>query len=294
MKILDLINTLATKAGKQNEQAIKDLLSRADLQNIDLSDEVANAINNSLLTVDGAKNNPLLKSHFTALALGSADTEILNTIKTLELGDEVEREITGTANTYEKQRKLTAKLKETVDALKAAKGDGNGKDIEKYTTQINNLNAQISQLKESTVAKSELDTLKKQHESQLIDLGIGTKLSGFKYANDKVPAKVNVITAKSILTDALKDKKAIVIRDENGDLKLKRADDPALDFYDESQKAVSFDDFTNKILAENKLLAVSGVTPNTQHQQVIPSGGKIDTTQFAATLNTAMSDLKQE
>jgi hypothetical protein len=294
MKILDLINTLATKAGKQNEQAIRDLLSRADLQNIDLADEVAIAINNSLLTVDGAKNNPLLKSHFTALALGSADTEILNTIKTLELGDDIEREITGTANTYEKQRKLTAKLKETVDALKAAKGDGNGKDIEKYTKQINELNAQVSQLKESTVAKSELDTLKQQHNTQLINLAVGNKLSGLNFANTSIPKDVNILTAKSLLEKSLNGK-AIIVRDENGDLKLKRANDPALDYYDESQKAVSFDDFTNKILAENKLLAVSGVNPNNPHQQiVIPGGGKIDTTNFNAALNSSLGDLKQE
>jgi hypothetical protein len=106
MKIPDFINGLASKVGKQNEQAVIDILSRADLANIDLSDDVANAIVNQLLTVEAAKNNPVIKNHFNALALGSVDKEILDTIKKLELGDEFEAEISGLKNTYEKQRKF--------------------------------------------------------------------------------------------------------------------------------------------------------------------------------------------
>jgi hypothetical protein len=99
MKLIDLINSLATKCEKQNDPAIIDILSRADLQNIEVVDPVANAINNNLLTVEAAKNNVTVKNHFNALALGAVDTEILSMVKKLEIGEDFETELSGLKNT---------------------------------------------------------------------------------------------------------------------------------------------------------------------------------------------------
>jgi hypothetical protein len=296
MKLLDLINHLATKCGKQNEQPIIDLLSRTDLQNIDVADDVANSINNSLLTVDSAKNNPLLKNHFTALALGSVDAELMNTIQALELGDDFKTEVSGITNTFEKQRKLTDKLKEVTKALREAKKDGDGKDVEKYTKQINDLNAELSRVKESTISKSEYDTLKKNHESQLTDFALTSMISGFNFANANVPKEVNVLTAKTLLENALKGK-AVIVRDQEGILKLKQASDQTLDYYDESQKAVNVNDFANKVFADNKLLAVSGTMPNIPpvhgvQTYVIPQPGQMNTAKFDASMQASLGDLK--
>ena len=298
MKLLEFINHLAVKCGKQNEQAIIDLLSRADLQNIDLADDVANSINNSLLTIDGAKNNPLLKSHFTALALEAADAEILNTIQTLELGDDFKTEISGVKNTYEKQRKLSVKLKESITALKAAQGKGDNKDIEKYTKQINDLNSELSQLKETTVPKSELEALKKTNEESIRDFMLHTKISGLKFANTDVKHEDNIAFANVILKNRLLNQNAIVVKDGNG-LKLKLASDPALDYFDEQNKPVTFDDFMNKTFADSKILAVSGVTtPNTPPTTppgytgyIPPVRGQINTAKFDASVHEALAGL---
>jgi hypothetical protein len=268
MKLLDLINSLASKCGKQNEKTIIDLLSRSDLQNIDIADDVANPID-TLLTIDAAKNNNVIRNHFNALALGSMDTEILNTIKKLELGDEFETELSGVKSTYEKQRKLTEKIFEVHTALRAARGNGNEKDIEKYTKQINDLNAKISKYEETHISKKELDRVRKESENAVLDYMLQSKLSGLNYANRDVSADVNAKLARIILDEALKKGDAILVN-ENNTMKLKRANEPTLDYYDTTNKAVSIDDFMDKTFADAKILAVSGGKGNPQNPPYVP------------------------
>ena len=295
MKILDLLNSLASKCGKQNEQAIIDILSRADLQNIDLADDVANAINNNLLTIDAAKNNLTVKNHFNALALGSVDLEILNAIKKLELGDEFETEVSENKNTFEKLRKLSEKVKESIDNLKASQGKGDDKAIERYTKQINDLNGVIAKLKETTVPKSELEKVQKESESAVRDFMVNSKISGLKFANQDVGNDVNIAFANVLLNNALSKNKAVILKDGN-ELKLKNSEDPKLDYLNEQNKNVSFDDFMNKIFAENKILAVSGKQPNTSPtppaNPFIPGqSGQLNTTQFDVAAQAALGDL---
>jgi hypothetical protein len=296
MKIPDLINSLASKCGKQNEQSLIDFLSRSDLQNIDLADEVATAINNSLLTVDAAKNNLTVKNHFNALTLGSVDTEILNAVKKLELGDAFETEISENRNTFDRLRKLSDKMKESIDSLKASRGKGDDMAIERYTRQINELNAQIASLKESTVPKTELEKVQKESENAVRDFMIHSKIAGLKFANQNVGNDVNITFANVLLNNALAKNKAVIVKDGNV-LKLKNADDQNLDFLNEQNKTVSFDDFMNKIFAESKILAVSGPqNPNTPPVQpanhFIPvQQGQLNTARFDAAAREALGDL---
>ena len=295
MKLLDLVNSLASKCGKQNEQAVIDILSRADLQNIDLADDVANAINNNLLTVEAAKNNLTLKNHFNAITLGSVDAEILSMIKKLELGEEFETEITGLKNTFEKQRKLAEKLKESIDNLKASQGKGDDKAIERYTKQINDLNAKIAQLNETTVPKKELEKVQKESESAVRDFMVNSKIAGLKFANQDVGNDVNITLANVLLNNALTKNKAVVVKDGN-DLKLKNSEDQNLDYLNEQNKNVSFDDFMNKVFADSKILAVSGKpnTPPVVHpaNPFIPGQpGQLNTAQFDAAAQAALGDL---
>ena len=152
MKLLDLINSLATKVGKQNDKAMIDLLSRADLQNIDFADDIANSINNGLLTIEGAKNNIAVKNHYVATALSPVDEHILSSARNFGLDDDFIAELTANKSTYEKQKRLADKLKETFDVLKASQNKD--KDVEKYAKQINELTAQLMNLKTDSVPKS--------------------------------------------------------------------------------------------------------------------------------------------
>ncbi|MDR2085752.1 MAG: hypothetical protein LBP72_01100 [Dysgonamonadaceae bacterium] len=295
MKLGDFIHGFAVKAGKQNEQAIIDILSRADLQNVDIEDSVANAIANSLLTVDAAKNNAVVKNHFNAQILNAFDAEISEAVDKLELGDDFKTELTGIKSTYEKQRKLAEKIKETVDSLKASQGKGDDKAIERYTKQINELQTKYAKLQETTIPKTELEKVKKENENAVRDFMLHSKISGLKFANQDVNHDDNVAFANVILGNRLSKAKAVIVKDGN-DLKLKQAEDQALDYFDEQNKPVSFDDFMNKAFADAKILAVSGPqNPNTPPvPPVIPPGGgqpPVNAAQFNAAIQASLGDL---
>lgn len=274
MKLLDLINSLATKVGKQNDKAMIDLLSRADLQNIDFADDIANSINNGLLTIEGAKNNIAVKNHYVATALSPVDEHILSSARNFGLDDDFIAELTANKSTYEKQKRLADKLKETFDVLKASQSKD--KDVEKYAKQINELTAQLMKLKTDSVPKSELDKVKKEGDKQVLDFMLQSKLSGLKYANTDVPTDVNTRLARIILDEAL-TKKDVVLVKEGNEIKLKQAKEPSLDYYDQSQKTVGIDDFLSKTLADAKILAVSNSgegnpQPPSQPTVPIPNG----------------------
>jgi hypothetical protein len=298
MKLPDFVVALATKCGKQNDPAIIDFLSRADLQNVEIADSVANAINNNLFTVEAAKNNAAIKNYFNSQALGSVDTEILNAVKKLELGEDFETELSGVKSTYEKQRKLSEKIKETLDNLKSSQGKGDDKAIEKYTKQINDLQTKYAKLQESTVPKTELEKVKTENENAVRDFMLHAKISGLKYANQDVSPDDNIAFANVILKDRLSKAKAVVVKDGN-ELKLKQAEDPNLFYLDEQQKAVSFDDFMNKAFADAKILAVSDGSKSSsntnraaqqQQYQFSPAQpGQSNTSKFDAAFNMALN-----
>ena len=79
MKTGDFLNTLAGKIGKTNDGGLKEFVDRTDVQ-IDIPDEVCNAIISELMSLEGAKNNSKVKAHFVAQALNGVDSELANAI----------------------------------------------------------------------------------------------------------------------------------------------------------------------------------------------------------------------
>jgi hypothetical protein len=249
----DFFKTIAVKCGKTDE--MEAVLNNPALATIEIDDVLANDINSALLTIEGAKNNQTIKNHFSASALNGMDAEILNSVDVLGFDDAFKTELSGIKNTYQKYRKLNSKITETVEALKAATQKDDTKEIEKRTAQINKLQSELSNYKESYVPKSEVETINKRHESELTDFIVRNTLFTKKYSTGS-DADVNVEFANVILNKALAAKGIVLAKDGNS-LKLKQAADPALDYYDDQQKAVAFGDFVDKALADAKILAVS-------------------------------------
>lgn len=250
MKLGDFLNSLALKAGVAPDfKALVDFLSRSDIANIDLSPELASAIDANLLTIDAAKQNPLVKNHFYASALNGIDAEIINSLPEFGFGDDVIAEFKGEKNTNSKLRNLVAKLKEA----KANHKDADPADKKKYAEEINGLNQKIAQLTEGHT--SEINNLKKQHMQEITDLQINTILTGKNYANKELPAEVNATVARTLLNNALQTRGAKLVN-SNGKITLKRLDDESLDFMD-NHKPISLESFIDGVLADNKLLTVS-------------------------------------
>jgi hypothetical protein len=254
MKPGDFLNTMAEKIGKKNDPRLTDFLSRADIQNMEIPDEVCNEIIGGLMSLEGAKNNTRIKAHFVAQALNGVDAELTGAIDDLGLdggifGDE--------KDTYAKLRTLKTKFRELLENKPANKGELEKERVEwqkKYNEINQKLAAEIEAHKASKVS------IEEKYNNQVLGFLMQSKLKGLPYADREKSIDIQSRFAQMLVDEALTAKGAKPVND-NGHLKLKRADDPMLDYFDETGKQVTYDDFCRKVLADNKMLAVSDPKP---------------------------------
>lgn len=290
MKFGDFLNNLAKKAGKENDPALVAILSSSELANREIDDEFANHVDNNLMSLDGAKNNASLLNHFKPIVLKALDDQYAILSEELGIADVVGAE----KSTYKKLDLLKSKYSSMITELKEKKGKGNDNEAQ-LTEQIKQLQGQLSKLTEQS--KTELDGLKNAHSNEMNDMLVKFALTGKKYAMKDVPVDVNVLTAKNLLQAELKKASAVIVND-NGVLKLKQESNPTLDYYDSTHKNISFDDFTNQVLANNKLLEVSGGgkdnPPATQPPTptTIPGGQQNNMSKFNEAMAASLEDAK--
>jgi hypothetical protein len=290
MKLGDFLNTMASKIGKQNDAGLISVLSLESTKQIDVPDELANAMNAELLSLEGAKNNASIKSHFRAEALNGVDAELASLVKELGLEDDVFK---AEKDTYGKVRALPPKIKELLEKEKKGGDGGTLKaDLQK---QIVDLNTKLSQTMEAHNA--ELAKINKQHEGQFMDWQVMNLLKGFQYANKDIPSDVNVKFAKTLIDETLAQRGAKLVN-ENGTLKLKQANDVSLDYFDDTHKPVAYQDFVSKILADSKLLAVTDPKKGNTNVPPVPipaSGGgpQMNTAKFDAAMRESLDGLTE-
>ncbi len=73
MTLGDLLNTLASKCGLQQDQALIDLLSSSELAHSEVNDEFARRLDTGLMSLEGAKNNREVLNHLKPIILKAAD-----------------------------------------------------------------------------------------------------------------------------------------------------------------------------------------------------------------------------
>jgi hypothetical protein len=115
-------------------------------------------------------------------------------------------------------------------------------------------------------------------------------LAGKKFATKDLPIEVNTQMARLLIDKQLKEKGAMLVR-KDGELKLVQSALPDMDYYQDN-KPVSFSDFTNKILADNKLLEVSQPATQTQQQTVVQTGNQ-NTAKFDAAAQEALNAISK-
>jgi hypothetical protein len=284
----NLFNTLASKIGKQNDPELVDVLSRAELSQVNVPDGISNALISELLSLDGAKNNAAVKSHFRAEALNAVDTELSALVKDFGFDDEVFKT---EKDTYAKIRALNPKIKELLEK----KGDDGGSALKaELQKQVVDLNAKIAKLIDDH--KLETGKMREEHDQRLLDWQVQQMLRSFSYANKDVPAEVNLELARTLLNRSLADN-GIKIVNKDGSLKLIQTKDETLEYYDKDHKPVAAVDFVSKMLADSKLLAVTDPVKkgNIQVPPVVPTGNSsvVDMAKFDAAIASSISDLNQ-
>ena len=297
MNLGDFLNTLAAKSGMQNDPALVDLLSNSELANHHISDEFANALDTSLMSLEGAKNNRDLLNHYKPIILKAADEKFAILAEKYGIVNEMQ----GEQSTYKKidilENRLAAKMAELEN--KAGKG-AQSEETARLVKQIENLQKQIIEVQ--TAKDTELAQLRDQHTKQQLDMLVNIELNGKRYANQDL-GDTNITIGRALVEKALKEQNAVLVN-EGGVLKLKQADNPQLDYVDSGFKPVTFGDFTNRVLAEKHLLEVSAsddtnrgddwrstFTP-TPKTVTLRSGKQADTGNIDASAAASIADLE--
>lgn len=295
MNLGDFLNNMAAKAGMQNDPALVDLLSSSELANTNIADEFANALDSSLMSLEGAKNNRDLLNHYKPIILKAADEKFAILAEKYGIVNEMQ----GEQSTYKKidilENRLAAKMAELES--KAGKG-AQSEETAKLVKQIEALQKQIIEVQ--TAKETELAQLRDQHNKQQLDMLVNIELNGKRYANQDL-GDTNITIGRALVEKALKEQNAVLVN-EGGVLKLKQADNPQLDYVDSGFKPVTFGDFTNRVLAEKHLLEVSApendlgggkhnFTP-TPKTVTLRTGKQADTGNIDASAAASIADLE--
>lgn len=295
MKLGDFLNTLAAKTGMQNDPALVDLLSSSELANTHIADEFANALDSSLMSLEGAKNNRDLLNHYKPIILKAADEKFAILAEKYGIVNEMQ----GEQSTYKKIDILENRLAAKMAELESRAGKGaQSEETAKLVKQIENLQKQIIEVQ--TAKDTELAQLREQHTKQQLDMLVNIELNGKRYANQDL-GDTNITIGRALVEKALKEQNAVLVND-GGVLKLKQADNPQLDYVDSGFKPVTFGDFTNRVLAEKHLLEVSAPEddlgggrhnfPPKPKTVTLRNGKEVDTSSFDAALMASMADLE--
>lgn len=266
MKLKDFtINAL--KIAGVTDAELAEIIATDKVDEYVLSDDLIKKFNTGVLTLESAKANTTLKSHFNAQTYNGIDallTKLVeeNNIDSLSLHD------------FQEEKSTPKKIEILTKALNKKAGQAKTPET---AEEIKTLHSQLLKLK----SESELALKNKENEFEntLIEMQRSQYLATKDYANitDK---EIGVKIANEYLNKGLTDKGAIIVR-ENGQLKLKNSKDPSMAYY-ENNKEVSYNEFADGVLAQNNLLKVkSQTTPaktGTTTTTTTPAATEVNTT----------------
>lgn len=270
-KLGALLNSLSLKAGvKVEDNFLKTLLANVDISNMDVPDEFSQALEGNLLTVDSASANSAVRSKLFAEALNGADSELDKAIGDFEFDDTFKGEWkTIQKNTNEKVRKLTTALKTKIETIK--KDAEKGKVDPNVQAQADALKKQIADLNKSledakVLHQTEIQNLKEQNLNDRKDFTLSSALSGKPLPKNGLPPEINILTAKTLISQEMAKNGLIVHFDGNNQPIIKQRKDGAeIDYYVDN-KPVNYSNFIDGVLAQNKFVQINDPNPN-------PGGG---------------------
>jgi hypothetical protein len=280
----DFLNNIAGKAGIKTDDAdLTKLLSIKEVATLEVPESIANKIESTLMSTDAAISNRTVRDAITAQLYNGFELELKTSLDEHGLDDAVKAEILK----ERKFRKIPLALKK-IKELEMAKASGKG-DKAEMQKEIDSLQASIKTIKEDYEKK--LSTKEVEKENFMIDHSINSLLSQYSYALPKeMDAELKVQTARIALNKELQNRKGKITL-ENGASKLVNAETGS-DYYDEKNNKLSLKDFTDSVMAQYKLLAVSnGQAPNPQSQVVSSNGAS--QSQTTSSWEKAMNEAKQ-
>lgn len=268
MKATELFSQLLEKAGYDvQDDKLKDFF----LKGIDIPDDVATEINTKLMTIEAAK--PLLKNNIIS---DFSKGWMQNVNAELESHGIEKSEIDAVFKENGKER-ATGKI--IIEAMKKVaeikdKANVSGSDKEKaLREELKTLNASIADYKEKFVPKTDVDNIRNEWNNEKYERAIEGNFLSKKWS-DNYPADVRATLSKTFLDKKLNElgAKAVMVGNE---VKIVKADDLASDYFDKSNKLVTFASLADEIMSVNKFLAVSPEGGQSTQQTVIANNSGV-------------------
>ncbi len=266
---------LAKRAGLQHtSDNLKEILALTT----PIPDEVEQALNSLMNAQEAeswAKGQSSVKNHFTAQAYNGWDKKLIESADKLGFTDEEKDRINGERNTGKRQdiyneileNRIAEAKKDQTGAKKAGDADAEAK-IKK---EIDELRAALRAKDEE---KEKIISEKDSHFKEYVrNAKIDSVLNSQKWS-ENYPAELRTDMGRIAINKHLEKEGAQISLDEKGEIKLVRLDNPELPYFDNSNKNPNFAQLAAKVLADNKFLAVSTQTANTNTKiPVIASNG---------------------
>lgn len=281
--MLDKLSDILVKGGVAAEKAKDFILANQDLSKVTLPQEVETGID-SLMSVDAAVSNPLVKARLRADILKTADDTILDRAGKY-LDPESAAAIKAEQSTFKRLELLADKMEDLKKAAKAAKAQGDPEEVKR-------LNGELATLKDTWKTaeakhKADTDALRAEYHgkevSRSVKAWVKDQKNLVKYVADD-PDGAELVRFK-IERELQKYPGAVYDIDASGNPVLGKKTDNGLEkYYDPiTNKELTWADFTGKVLAEHKLLSVSDGPP-APTTVVIPQNGPAQKVEVAAGL----------
>jgi len=273
VKIGTLLNNLAKKAGYDTESAaFADILSA----NLEIPDDLNEALNSKLLTEESAKNNPALKKHFRSSVLDGVDKNIQSLLEEFEFDEASRQEIIGIENTYERVKALAIKVRD-LETQKSAAGKSDKANLQEQINKLNQDKAQLIKQYDDQIKQIRLEA-----QNEITTTLFRNSLAEVDLAEDQFDRETMLTLAEQRLNKELTAQGAKVVN-KNGVLQLVQASDEALDFYKDN-KLVSYRDFRDEVLSAARIIKVNktpaGPTglqpPNGIPPTTVPNGAPVN------------------
>ena len=257
--LAETLEKLLQKAGVDtSSDEFTSLIQRKELL-VEIPDNINSSLT-SLMSLNEAKNNQQIKSHFKAEALDPFNNKIVNWLTEHGVDEATAKQISEDNNTYNKVEVAIKKIAELKDRQSNSTSKGQTAELER---KINELSAQLSKtVSEAQREKEEaINAIRQQYDNEFTEMQINQIIAS-KPLPGQFGVDIETKIAREFLNKKLAEKNA-ALKKIDGKLKIVAKDDDKLLIFDNG-KELDLDTLTNLALAENKFIKVSdngGSTP---------------------------------
>lgn len=242
----EIFGEIAEKLGiPTDHKGIKDLLSLTSPVDAEIYEKIE-----SLVTVEQAKKLPVVKNHIIANFADGLETGLIEKLNKLGADE-------GILDAVRSEKNIGKKFETAIQKFKDLKEESSDKGTTKeYNDKIRDLNAQLSQLKETHVPREEVEKLSGEIETERLNLVKEKEFGRLNWSSvyKEDPDKYEYLNMKLNKELAAMDGKLIRTKDGT---RLVSISNPDQELYDKNNKPVVFSQLVDSIASRNNFIAVT-------------------------------------